>query len=45
MADFATAIEIDPKFVVAYSNRGIVYYNLKYYGKAYSDFIMAITFD
>jgi len=36
------AIEIDPKFVVAYCNRGLVYLNLGEYQKAIDDYTKAI---
>jgi tetratricopeptide (TPR) repeat protein len=46
MADYNRAIELDPNFAVAYSNRGLVYQNdLKEYQKAMADYNRAIELD
>ncbi|NPV38730.1 hypothetical protein BREVNS_1902 [Brevinematales bacterium NS] len=40
---YSKAIEIDPKFYVAYFGRGYIYFNLGYYEKALEDYSLAIS--
>lgn len=42
VADFTQAIQLDPNFADAYSNRGNAYRKLYEYDKAFADFAMAI---
>jgi Flp pilus assembly protein TadD len=37
VSDFTKAIEIDPKYGKAYSNRAVLYYHLSDYDKAWAD--------
>jgi tetratricopeptide (TPR) repeat protein len=43
LADYTTAIQIDPKYADAYINRGNTYKQLKDYTNAFSDFQYALT--
>jgi len=42
IADFGTAIELDPKHAIAYSNRGMAYRNKGQYDRAIADYDKAI---
>ena len=43
--NFTKAIELDPKYVLAYNNRGIAYDALKKYEESLADYIKAIELD
>jgi tetratricopeptide (TPR) repeat protein len=43
--DYNKAIELDPKFAIAYTNRGVAYDKLKEHEKAIEDFNKAIELD
>ena len=43
--NFTKAIEIDPKYAIAYYNRGIAYYSLMKYPEALADYTKAIELD
>jgi protein O-mannosyl-transferase len=43
VADFTTALSINPQFIDAYNNRGLAYKNNREYKKALSDFDIAIS--
>ena len=43
--DYTKAIELDPKFVDAYNNRGLSYDNKKEYDSAIRDYTKAIELD
>jgi tetratricopeptide (TPR) repeat protein len=43
IADFNKSIEVDPKFSLAYSNRGAVYESQRKYDQAMADFGTAIS--
>ena len=45
IADYTKAIEIDPKYVFAYLNRGLAYQDLKMYKEAIADYTEAIELD
>lgn len=45
IADFTTAIELDPKCVGAYNNRGIAWHRLGKVGDAIGDYTVAIDLD
>ncbi|GAF91447.1 unnamed protein product, partial [marine sediment metagenome] len=42
ISDYTRAIELNPKYALAYNNRGLAYGNLGQYSKAISDFTRAI---
>ncbi|GAH96835.1 unnamed protein product, partial [marine sediment metagenome] len=44
-ADFAKAIQLNPKYANAYYNRGIAYGELRQHTKAVSDYTRAIELD
>ena len=43
--NFTKAIEINPKYAIAYYNRGIAYYSLKKYAESLADYTQAIELD
>ena len=45
IADWTKAIEIDPRYALAYYNRGVSKYNLKDYRGAISDYTKAIEYN
>jgi tetratricopeptide (TPR) repeat protein len=45
MADFNQAIRLDPKYMFAYYNRGLAYYNKWDYDRAIADYNQAIQLD
>jgi tetratricopeptide (TPR) repeat protein len=45
IADYSTAIKINPKNILPYINRGVVFYNIKEMDKAITDFSKAIEID
>ena len=45
IAEYTKAIELDPKYTGAYSNRGLVYYGKKDYDRAIADYNKAIETD
>ncbi|MDR0746687.1 MAG: tetratricopeptide repeat protein [Helicobacteraceae bacterium] len=42
---YSQAIKLDPKYALAYYNRGVAYYYLGEYNKAIADYTQAIEFD
>ena len=42
LADYNKAIELDPKYAVAYNNRGMLHYYARAFDKAFVDFDKAV---
>ena len=45
IADYNESIRLDPKYAIAYNNRGDAWYHKKEYDKAIADFNEAIRLD